>query len=126
MFQNLGRSAVVGGLGFAAATYLIGGDARIELPFVGEVSSGVAVGLSVGSSSFIGGVATRYLVPMLRQSPNLEKFENKALQPALTGLSVVLVGRMLGDVPSPLMLAGVGAACEIGGEYIYGMFMPSA
>jgi len=121
--QALVKSAVVGGIAYVGSAYLLGADADLELPMLGVVSSSTAVGLATGTASLVGGLATNYLLPMIHQKPGYENMEASTIQPALVAGSTLLVAKMLGDVPSPLMIMAYGAGVEIGGEYLYNGFV---
>ena len=117
--QQMGKAAVVGGIGYFASAYLVGGEGTLPVPMIGEISSNTAVGLACAGGSIAGGIAAEYVIPMLPQSESMEEVEAATIKPLTTGACVYMAGRMMGEVPNPLMLVAFGAASEVAGEYAF-------
>ena len=124
MAQAVGRAVVVGAVAFVASHYVLKADGTVPLPLIGEVSSSFAVALTNAAASYAGGVIAQYVVPMLSGSDGAQAFEAASVQPLISGVSTLFLGSMIGHVDSPLMLLGFGAACEIGGTYVWNGVSP--
>ena len=119
-----GKAAIVGAIGGVAGAYLYGGQGT--LPLMGmDVSIPVALGVAIGSASFVGEFATGYVLPMLPQSAGAATMEGMLLRPAMTaGASYLTFSMLLGSVEQPLQVLMLGAGSEIAGTYAWGTVNP--
>ena len=124
LMASVARAALVGAVGGVAGAYLFGNDGT--LPLMGmDVSVPVALGVAIGSASFVGDYAAPMVLGMLPQSTGAVAAETKSLKPALTaGAAYLTVTLLLGNVEQPLQLLMLGAGAEVAGTYAYGTVSP--
>ena len=124
ILTSVDKAAMVGAVGGVAGAYLFGGDGTLALMGM-DVSIPVALGVAIGSASFVGEYAAPAVLGMLPQSAGAVASETMMLKPALTaGAAYMTVTLLLGNVGQPLQLLLLGAGAEVAGSYAYGTVSP--
>ena len=119
-----GKAAIVGAIGGVAGAYLFGGEGTLPLLGV-DVSIPLALGVAIGSASFVGEYATGYVLPMLPQSAGAATTEGMLLRPAMTaGAAYLTVSMLVGTMAQPISLLALGAGSEVAGTYAWGTVNP--
>ena len=112
--------AIVAGV---AGSYLIGGSAKV--PLLGmSVSPAVLIGSSVGAASLISTLSHDFVLEKIKGNRYAD-LETRFFSPALTAAASVAVGyATLGSLDGRAIaeLAGLGAASEVGGDYLHEAF----
>jgi hypothetical protein len=118
------KAAMVGAAGGFAGAYLFGGEGT--LPLLGmDVTIPVALGVALGSASFVGDYAAPMVLNMLPQSPGAVAAETMLLKPALTAAAAYgTVTLLIGPVEQPLQLLMLGAGAEVAGSYANSIVAP--
>ena len=119
-----GKAATISAIGGVVGSYLFGSEGT--LPLMGmDVFIPVALGVAIGSASFVGEYATGYVLPMLPQSAGAATMEGMLLRPAMTaGASYLTFSLLLGNVEQPLQVLMLGAGAEVAGSYAWGAVNP--
>ena len=124
LMASVAKAALVGAVGGVAGAYLFGNDGTLSLVGM-DVSVPVALGVAIGSASFVGDYAAPAVLGMLPQSAGAVAAETMMLKPALTaGAAYMTVTLLLGNVERPLQLLMLGAGAEVAGAYAYGIASP--
>ena len=111
------KAAMVGAVGGVAGAYLFGNNGTLSLVGM-DVSVPVALGVAIGSASFVGDYAAPMVLGMLPQSTGAVAAETMMLKPAITAGAVYMtVTLLLGNVEQLLQLLMLGAGAEISGAY---------
>ena len=98
------KAAMVGAVGGVAGAYLFSGDGTLSLVGM-DVSIPVALGVAIGSASFVGDYAAPMVLGLLPQSAGAVAAETMMLNPALTAAAAYgTVTLLLGNVEKPLQL----------------------
>ena len=85
----------------------------------------VALGVAIGSASFVGEYAAPMVLGLLPQSAGAVAAETLMLKPTLTAAAAYgTVTLLLGNVERPLQLFMSGAGAEVAGSYAYGTVAP--
>ena len=118
------KATVVGAVGGFAGAWLFGGDGTLALVGM-DVSIPVALGVAIGSASFVGDYAAPKVLGLLPQSAGAVAAETMMLKPALTAAAAYgTVTLLLGRVEQPLQLMMLGAGSEVAGSYAYSTAAP--
>ena len=124
LMTSVAKAAVVGAVGGVAGAYLFGNNGTLSLVGM-DVSVPVALGVAIGSASFVGDYAAPMVLGMLPQSTGAFAAETILPKPTLTaGAAYMTVTLLLGNVEQPLQLLMLGAGAEISGVYAYGIVSP--
>ena len=124
LMTSAAKAAMVGAVGGVAGAYLFGGDGTLSLVGM-DVSIPVALGVTIGSASFVGDYAAPMVLGLLPQSAGAVAAETMMLKPALTAAAAYgTVTLLLGNVEKPLQLFMLGAGAEVVGSYAYGTVSP--
>ena len=124
LMTSVAKAALVVAVGGVAGAYLFGNDGTLSLVGM-DVSVPVALGVAIGSASFVGDYAAPMVLGMLPQSAGAVAAETMMLKPALTaGAAYMTATLLLGNVEQPLQLLMLGAGAEVAGAYAYGIVSP--
>ena len=124
LMTSAAKAAMVGAVGGVAGAYLFGGDGTLSLVGM-DVSIPVALGVAIGSASFVGDYAAPMVLGLLPQSTGAVAAETMMLKPAHTAAAAYgTVTLLLGNVERPLQLFMLGAGAEVAGSYAYGTVSP--
>jgi hypothetical protein len=124
LMESVAKATVVGAVGGFAGAWLFGGDGTLSLVGM-DVSIPVALGVAIGSASFVGDYAAPKVLGLLPQSAGAVAAETMMLKPALTAAAAYgTVTLLLGRVEQPLQLMMLGAGSEVAGSYAYSTAAP--